>query len=138
MKILVTICARSGSKRVKNKNIRNLAGKPLIKYAIDLAIKWNKGDKIICSTDSQQIADIAKKSGAEVPFIRPKELASDKSGKVDVIRHALMKCEELFNEKYDLIVDLDVSSPIKTKEDLDKCLQIFKDKKPDIIFCYKF
>lgn len=134
MKILVTICARAGSKRVKNKNIRKLAGKTLIKYAIDLSKVWGKADRIVCSTDSKKIADIAEQNGIEVPFIRPKELSSDTAGKVDVIRHSFLQCEKIYNEKYDLIVDLDVSSPIKTKKDLDNCLKIFKEKEPDILF----
>ena len=134
MNILATICARAGSKRVKNKNIRNLADKPLITYTIVLAKKWNKVNKIICSTDSKDIAQIAKNNGIEVPFIRPKELAKDNTGKIDVIRHALKKSEEIYKEKFDLIVDLDVSSPIRTVNDLNECLKIFKDKKPDILF----
>jgi CMP-N-acetylneuraminic acid synthetase len=99
-----------------------------------LAIKWNRAKRIICSTDSEEIAAVAKNSGIDVPFLRPKELASDKAGKVEVIRHALMKCEEIYNEKYDVVVDLDVSSPIKTKKDLDECLQLYAEKKPDILF----
>ena len=134
MNILVTICARSGSKRVKNKNTRLLAGKPLINYTIDLSKKWGKGTRVICSTDSKEIAEIAKKRGIDVPFIRPKELAEDTAGKVEVIRHAFKECEKIYKEKYDLVVDLDVSSPIKNAKDLDECFKIFKQKNPDIVF----
>lgn len=134
MKFLITICARAGSKRVKNKNIRSLAGKPLINYAIDLAKAWKKSARIVCSTDSEEIARAAKKAGAEVPFMRPDELASDSAGKVGVIRHAFNECEKIFGEKYDFVVDLDVSSPVKTVSDLDTCLKIFEEKKPEMLF----
>lgn len=134
MNILVLVCARSGSKRVKNKNIRDLAGKPLISYAINLAKKWGKAKRIICSTDSKIIAKIAKEYGVEVPFIRPEELATDTSGKVDVIRHAFKESQKFFNETYDVIVDLDVSSPLKNVEDLNNCLKIYKERSPEILF----
>lgn len=134
MKILVTICARGGSKGVKNKNIRLLAGKPLINYTINLVKKWGKAERVICSTDSSEIAEIAKSNGICVPFIRPKELSTDKSGKIEVIRHALVNCEKIFKEKYDLVVDLDVTNPVRTIEDLDSCLEIYQEKKPDVLF----
>lgn len=133
MNILITICARGGSKGVKNKNIRSVAGKPLIQYTIDQAKKWGKANKIVCSTDSEKIAEIAKENGIHVPFMRPEELSSDTAGKISVIRHALEKSEEIYNEKYDLIVDLDVTSPIRTIEDLNKSLEIFNNKKPDLV-----
>lgn len=134
MNILVTICARKGSKRLKNKNIRNLAGKPLLFYAIDLAKEWGAAKRIICSTDSEKIASMAEERGIEVPFMRPAELADDHAGKVDVLRHALKKCEELYDEKYDVLVDLDVTSPIRNKDDMNKCLEIFEKKKPESLF----
>lgn len=132
--ILCTICARGGSKTVKNKNIVELDGKPLIAYTIKQALGWEKAKRVVCSTDSKKIAEIAKKYGATVPFMRPKELATDYSGKVEVVRHAARKCEEIFGEKYDIIIDLDVTSPIRTAQDLDSCLKIFLEKKPDVLF----
>jgi len=134
MKILVTICARGGSKGVKNKNIREISGKPLILYTIETAKKWGKADRIVCSSDSSDILEIAEKHGVEVPFIRPKELANDDIGKIDVIRHAAIKCEKIFKEKYDIIVDLDVTAPIRKPSDLDNCLKIFNEKKADVVF----
>ena len=133
MNILITICARAGSKRVKDKNIRYLAGKPLIAHTIDVAKKWGKANSIVCSTDSERIAAIAKEFGAKVPFIRPKELSTDTSGKVPVIRHALIESEKAHNQKYDLVVDLDVTSPIRKIEDLDNCLKIFQEKNPEVL-----
>lgn len=128
--LLITICARGGSKGVKGKNIRPLMGKPLIYYTIKQALEWGKAKRVIVSTDSLEIAEIAKKYGAEVPFIRPSELASDTAAKVPVIRHAFISCENIFQEKYDFVMDLDVTSPVRTLEDLDNALNLFLDKKP--------
>jgi len=134
MNILITICARKGSRGVKDKNIRELNGKPLIAYTIEVAKRWGKAKRIVCSSNSDEIIEIAKKYGAEVPFVRPEELATDTSGKIPVIRHAFTESEKIFNEKYDLIIDLDVTSPIRKVEDLDNCLEIFKTKNPEILF----
>jgi len=133
MNILLTVCARGGSKGVKNKNIKQLMGEPLISHTIKVAKKWNKAAKIICSTDSDRIAEIAIKYGIKVPFMRPKELASDEAGKIAVIRHALLECERIYDTKYDVVVDLDVTSPIRTNKDLNKCLNIFKSKNVDVL-----
>lgn len=124
MKILCTICARGGSKGVLGKNIKNLNGKPLIAYTIETAQKWNKADKIVVSTDSLEIAEIAQRYNVKVPFLRPLELATDNAGKMDAIRHAVNFFERE-GEYYDIIVDLDVTSPLRTIEDLDGALTIF-------------
>jgi CMP-N,N'-diacetyllegionaminic acid synthase len=134
MKILITICARSGSKGLVNKNIREIDGKPLIAYSFESAKKWGKAHRIVCSSDSKKILEIAKKYGINVPFIRPDHLASDEVGKVDVIRHAAIQCEKKYNETYDIIVDLDVTAPIRSKNNLEECLNLFLKKKPDILF----
>ena len=134
MSILVTICARGGSKRVKDKNIREINGKPLISYAIDLAKQWGRAKRIVCSTDSEKIAEIAKKYGAEVPFIRSAYLSTGSTGKIEVIRDALVNCEKKYGEKYDIVVDLDITNPLKTKKDLDNCLRIFRKKNPEVLF----
>lgn len=133
MNILITICARGGSKRVKNKNFRMINGKPLMVYTIEQAKRWGKAKRIVCSTDSEEIVKVAKENGIEV-IMRPDELASDSAGKVGAIRHAFNESEKLFNEKFDVIVDLDVTSPIRTVKDLDNCLKIFEEKKPEIVF----
>ncbi|HLD72403.1 MAG TPA: acylneuraminate cytidylyltransferase family protein [Candidatus Nanoarchaeia archaeon] len=133
MNILVTICARGGSKGVKNKNIRELAGRPLIAYAIEIAKKWGKADQIVCSTDSLVIAEIAKKYGAEVPFLRPAELATDHAGKLEVIRHALIESEKIYNTTFEVIFDLDVTNPFRSVDDLNCCLDLFREKSPETI-----
>ncbi len=134
MKILGTICARGGSKGVKNKNIRELDGKPLIYYTIDTMKRWGKADRIICSTDSPVIAKLANEYGAETPFLRPKDLASDTAPKIPVIKHALQYCEEEEGINYDVVVDLDPTSPIRTTRNIDGALQKFSDTNADVLY----
>lgn len=134
MKILVFIGARAGSKGVKAKNIRLLLGKPLMSYTIGQALKWGKAARVIVSTDSEHFAKIARKLGAEVPFLRPAELASDTASKGAAIRHALVNCEKIYNEKYDAVMDLDVTAPIRTVKDIDNCFNIFKKYRPKTLF----
>lgn len=132
--ILIVIAARGGSKGVKNKNIRNLGSKPLIAYTIQQAIKWGKAAEIVCSTDSEKIAKVAKRYNAEAPFIRPKSLAGDSIPKIQVIRHALLRCEDIYKKTYGIIVDLDITAPIRKISDLDNCLRLFKRKRPKTLF----
>lgn len=134
MKILVTICARGGSKGVPNKNTRPLAGKPLIAYTIEQAKKWKRADKIIVSTDSPDIASVARDFGAEVPFIRPTELATDIADKLPVIIHAVQECEKIYQERFDVIVDLDATAPLRTVEDLENCYMLFERDRPNTLF----
>lgn len=132
--ILITICARGGSKGVKNKNIKLLCGQPLIYYTIKQSKEWGKASRIIVSTDSEEIANVAKRYGVDVPFIRPRELAQDDTGKSEVIRHAWLTAEKYYKEVFDIIVDLDVTSPVRTVLDLDTSLEIFNQKKPAVLF----
>jgi len=132
--ILVTICARGGSKGVKGKNICLLNGKPLIYYTIKQAIDWSKASHVVVSTDSEEIAKVAKEHGAEVPFMRPSELANDAMAKLPVIRHTLIESEKFFKEQYDMVVDLDPTSPIRTIRDLNNALELFITKKPKTLF----
>lgn len=134
MNILGTICARGGSKGVPNKNIRNIGGKPLIYYTISVMKKWGQASKIITSTDSPEIARIANEYGAETPFLRPKELATDTAPKIPVIQHALKFCEEHYKTKYDVVVDLDPTAPIRTVNDLDKALEKFIQTKAQVLY----
>lgn len=122
-KILALIPARSGSKRVKNKNIRPLAGKSLIAYTIEAAKKSQLINRIIVSTDSKEIAKIAQKHGAEVPFLRPAEISQDDSTEYQYYSHALNWLKE--NEWYepDLIVNLYPTSPLRKPETIDKAIK---------------
>lgn len=134
MKILAIIAARGGSKGVKDKNIRILLGKPLIAYTIDQIIKWGKFEKFIVSTDSKRIADIAIRLGAEVPFTRPEELASDTAGKLDVLRHALREAERCYGIGFDAVLDLDATAPLRSVKDIENIVRIFTEKRPDCVF----
>jgi CMP-N-acetylneuraminic acid synthetase len=125
MKILGTVCARGGSKGVPNKNIRLLCGKPLIAYTIEYLKQWGKAEKIVCSTDSETIAAIAKEYGAEIPYMRPAELATDTASKLDVLQHLVAFCEQHHKCYYDLIVDLDPTAPLRKKRYLDEAFDRF-------------
>ena len=121
MEILITICGRGGSKGVKNKNIRPLNGKPLIYYSINHAIEFSKSFSnvtIAVSSDDNKIITLANKYGIETEYIRPNKLATDKIGKVNVIKDLLFYQEKKKNSKYDIILDLDISSPLRTASDL--------------------
>lgn len=133
-KILLIIAARGGSKGVPDKNIRVVGGLPLLVHSILQAKKWGKASHIICSTDSEKIAKVALQHGAEVPFMRPAELSGDKVGKLDVIRHALIKMEEKTGDKYPIIIDLDATAPIRKVTDIDGALSLFIEKKPKTVF----
>ena len=129
--VLCTICARGGSKGVKNKNIKPINGKPLIAYTIEQAKKSGLFKHIVISTDSDNITAIAKEYGAEVFFKRSTELASDTAGKLDVIRDAFQKSEEYYNEKYDYLIDLDATAPLREVEDITKSFKQFLDNAND-------
>ena len=134
MKILATIAARGGSKGVPGKNIRNLAGRPLIVYTIEQILRWGKFEKFIISTDSKEIADIASEYGAEVPFMRPTALAGDTVGKLDALRHALMESEKHYGAKFDALLDLDATAPIRTVNDIDNIVKLFQEKDAECVF----
>ncbi|PHS33941.1 MAG: flagellar modification protein B [Sulfurovum sp.] len=124
-KVLCTICARGGSKGVKNKNIKSIKGKPLIAYTIEQAKESGLFEHIVISTDSDDIATIAQEYGAEVFFKRSAEMASDTAGKLDVIRDAFERSEKYYNEKYDYLVDLDATAPLRSVEDITQSFEQF-------------
>lgn len=132
--ILVVVAARGGSKGLPGKNTRPLAGKPLIAYSIQQALDWKRAKHVVVSTDSVEIAEIARRYGAEVPFMRPQELATDSARKELALRHALLKCEELYRENYEILVDLDVTAPVRTVADLENCLELFRRERPKTLF----
>ena len=123
--VLCTICARGGSKGVVNKNIRLLAGKPLIAHTIEQAKKCNLFDHIVISTDSQQIAVIAKEYGAEHFFDRASEHALYSSAKLPVIQHAFKESEKFYQKNFDILVDLDATSPLRRIEDIQNAMEMF-------------
>tara|TARA_A100001388_G_scaffold277592_1_gene269738 strand:- start:3633 stop:4325 length:693 start_codon:yes stop_codon:yes gene_type:complete len=134
MNILCVIGARGGSKGVPGKNIRPLLGKPLIAWTIEQAYQCKIIDHVVVSTDNKEIANISKKYNAEVPFIRPSELATDNSGKWGVWQHALKKCEEVYDKEFDIYLDLDCTSPVRDVEDIYKAIDCYQKSNVDAVF----
>lgn len=131
--ILGLIPARGGSKGVKDKNIRPLLGKPLIAYSIECGLSCPSIDHLIVSTDSEKIAEISKRYGAEVPFMRPAELARDDTPMMSVLEHAINEYEALYKLYVDGVVLLDATSPIRTVDDVENCIRIFKNGDCDAV-----
>lgn len=129
--VLAIIPARSGSKSVKDKNIRLIDGKPMLAYSIEHALQAKSVDRVIVSTDSEEYAAIARKYGAETPFIRPAEYATDTSLDLDVFLHALSFLEETENYIPDLVVQLRPTYPIRHIEDIEKMVA-YMEKNPDV------
>lgn len=127
MKILITICARGGSKGIPGKNIRELCGKPLIGYSIDVAKQFQQryaGTDIVLSTDSSEIIDVARSCGLESDYRRPERLANDIVGKIDAIKDVLLFSEDKSDLKYDYVLDLDVTSPLRNVSDLCNAFEV--------------
>ena len=132
--ILATICCRGGSKGVKGKNIKFLKGKPLIAYTIEVAKQSSLINNLIISTDSMEIADVAKQFGASVPFMRPADLASDTASKWPVFIHAVEEYEKHAGAQIDYLVDLDVTVPLKTSADIDGAIKLaLSDSQIDVV-----
>jgi CMP-N,N'-diacetyllegionaminic acid synthase len=124
MKIICTICARSGSKGLTNKNIRVLHGKPLIAHTILHAQSTDIFDAISVSSDSKDILDVASECGIENLIERPHELATDSASKLLTIQHCLKTTEEITKRKFDVIVDLDVTSPLRSADDIKNAVNL--------------
>ena len=129
--ILCSICARGGSKGVKNKNIKELHGKPLIAYTIEQAKASGLFGHIVVSTDSDAIATIAQEYGAEVFFKRSAEMASDTAGKLDVIKDAFVRSEENYHTSFDYLIDLDATAPLRNVEDIVNSFKQFQENDND-------
>tara|TARA_B100001964_G_C14199432_1_gene585036 strand:- start:437 stop:1138 length:702 start_codon:yes stop_codon:yes gene_type:complete len=132
-RVVCIVCARYGSKRLKNKNLKNLFGKPLIYHTIKQAIASKIFDKVIFSTDSDRLRKMAVKFGAQAWFIRPKKLSNDKAAKMPVIRHATLEAEKKFKKKFDIVCDLDVTSPLRKIKDIKNAYRKFKLSNQDML-----
>ena len=128
MNILVTICARGGSKGIPGKNIKPIAGKPLIAYTIELTNKIAKkfNAKVTLSTDDVAIKQVASDLNLFSQYQRPDFLASDTAGKIDTIKDILIYEEAQQNIKYDFVLDLDVTSPLRNLADIEKAFKIIQ------------
>ncbi len=129
LKTLAIIPARSGSKGLVDKNIKNLAGKPLIAWSIETALNSNIFDEVIVSTDSQKYADIAKKYGASVPFLRSKENSSDNASSWSVVKEVV----DNVDKKFDVIVLLQPTSPLREAKDIKASIDLFIKKDADYV-----
>ena len=126
MKYIALICARGGSKGLPGKNIKQLNGTPLIGWSIKIAKQIDRISRVIVSTDSEEIAKIALEYGAEVPFMRPENLALDNSPEWSVWRHSINYLENQQSEKIDVLVVLPVTAPLRTIRDVNKCIDLFE------------
>lgn len=132
MRNIAIIPARSGSKGLKDKNIKELLGKPLIAYSIEAAIKSELFDEVMVSTDSEEYAKVAKKWGASVPFLRSAETASDSASSWDTVREVLAGYKSLGKE-FDTVCLLQPTSPLRTYEDVKNAYQIYEERKANTV-----
>ena len=127
MNILITICARGGSKGIPGKNIKMLNGKPLIGYTIDIAKRFQEKHgnvEIALSTDSEEIMQVAEQCGLHSDYKRPASLGGDTVGKIDAIKDIVLYTENAKGIKYDYVLDMDVTSPLRTLEDLEEAFEL--------------
>jgi CMP-N-acetylneuraminic acid synthetase len=133
MNILGITLARGGSKGVFKKNIIKIDGIHLIGYTIKEALKSKFLTDYIVSTDDSEIAEIAKYYGSEAPFLRPPDLSNDTASSVSALQHAVTWAEQNYNKKYDIIVELMVTNPLKDVNDIDTCIDIMKNNSVDSV-----
>lgn len=136
MKTIASVCARGGSVGVPGKNIRLLHGKPLIAHTIEQAYAIADIDAVYVSTDDPAIAEVARRYGARVPFLRPAELATSSAAKVPVIQHLCQWVDE-HEGSFDRIVDLDPTSPLRTVEDIEACLSLLDSETDAVITAFE-
>ncbi len=133
MGYVALICARGGSKGLPGKNIKKFGGIPLIGRSIKVAKQINRIDRIIVSTDSEEIAKVAREYGAEVPFMRPVELAQDKSSEWLVWQHALNYLERNDPKSFDGLVNLPTTAPLRSVVDVENCLDEYEKGGADVV-----
>ena len=129
---IAIIPARGGSKRLPGKNLLEIAGKPLIAWTIEAALKSGVFDRVIVSTDSEEIAQKAIESGAEVPFLRPAELSGDQSSTVEVLNHTLKELESP-QKPYTHLACLQPTSPLRKADDIIQAVNLLEEKEADAI-----
>ena len=133
MRAVAFIFARGGSKGLPGKNIRPLGGKPLIAWSIEHARAVSRIDRVIVSTDSEEIAGVAREFGAETPFLRPHELAQDNTPEWLAWRHALMFVQQQEGGLPDAMVSVPSTAPLRLPCDIEKCLDVFEEGRADMV-----
>lgn len=136
MSTIATICARGGSTGLPGKNLRPLLGKPLIVHTIEQALACRRIGAVYVSTDSPEIAEVARRAGARVPGLRPAELATATAPKIPVIRHLVGEVER-GGERVDIVVDLDPTSPLRDLSDIEACLDLLGGETDVVITGYE-
>jgi CMP-N-acetylneuraminic acid synthetase len=126
MSVLAVVPARGGSKGIPGKNIVPLGGKPLIQYTLDVALKVDKIDRVLVSTDDERIAEVARQAGCDIPFLRPESMAGDNARTVDAVLHAVDELEARLEERYDTVVLLQPTSPFRSVSDLEEAIEMFQ------------
>ncbi len=136
---LGVIPARSGSKTIKNKNIKLLNGIPLIAHSIRAAQKSKYLSDCIVSTNSKAFAEVARRFGGKVPFLRPAHLAQDKTPTMPVVKHALLEYEKMTGRHYDYVVLLQPTTPLRLAKDIDRAIELMSQnpQTDNIVSCYK-
>ena len=125
-RVIATVCARGGSKGLPGKNLRPLAGKPLIVHTIEHALACRRIEGVFVSTDDERIAEVAQRAGAQVPYLRPAELATDEAPKLPAIEHLVAHLEG-GGMKVETVVDLQPTSPLREPGDIDAALGLLDD-----------
>ena len=124
MRVLGLIPARGGSKGVPRKNVRLLNGKPLLAYTAESALQAKNLSRVILSTEDEEIAEVGRSCGLDVPFIRPAEFAQDSTPSLAVVQHVLLTLEEN-GEHFDAVCLLQPTNPLRRAEDIDACVELF-------------
>ena len=133
MSTVACIFARAGSKGVPNKNIQNFNGKPLISWAVELALEVKQIHEVFVSTDSEEIAEIARMAGASIPFIRPSELATDTSPEWHSWQHFIKFLADKDGRLPEIFLSLPATSPLRSAIDIENCLNEFKKGRADFV-----
>lgn len=135
--VIGIIPARAGSKGIPGKNLKMIAGKPLVTYAIEAARGSKYLTRCIVSTESKEIADVCRDAGADVPFVRPADLATDAATAMTVMQHALQWLRENDSQQYDYVAYLQPTSPLRTSADIDACIIMAMECNADSVFSMK-
>jgi len=132
--VICTVCARAGSRGVRNKNKAILAGKPLILYTLETAKACDFIDDLIVSSDDEEIREIAEAAGVRAPFPRPPHLSMDGTPKIEVIRHAVSWAEHHYKRSYDIVLDLSVVSPLRMADDIKASIDLLVHQNAENVF----
>lgn len=136
-KVLGITLARGGSKGILGKNVRPIAGKPLIAFSVSAAQKVSFLDAYVVSTDSEEIASVVRELGVEVPFMRPKWLAQDNSTSVAALQHAVNEMETMRGFQFDYVVEIMATNPFKTSSDIERAIRLLHETGADSVIGVK-